>query len=294
MDKNVVKYNLLPMQQSYCTSIIDTICSLLDPFFQTNPRCSREEIYLEVKEVVNVAAELSKVFGKQRAMFEVESKAYIGTTFSAQRMSVGGPPGHGPDQLEENDQGVMPSSDQKYEVVAVISPALYKFGNDDGIHYDVCEVKKEPEVLIIPSHVLANVKIIAADKLKSQLNLPQSPSSDLQETEIKDRGMRPSVETSIVDDQGGSSEKTSTLKPIPPVEDNNIGKLNNQVQSHPNQRTENKSLAQSQTESLKGSSNNVQDEEKRQATSEHDNSGKQIHNHDAFKVARLLEDRFNS
>ncbi|KAF3927009.1 hypothetical protein ABW20_dc0110481 [Dactylellina cionopaga] len=103
----------------------------------------RDSLRVDIKRVVDSAADLSLSLGKQRAMFELEPKRYIGHSYDPKIMDSVGP------WAAESDDD-QPGPGKPAEILAVIIPALYKFGNDDGDEFDKFRVVRHPEVLVLP------------------------------------------------------------------------------------------------------------------------------------------------
>ncbi|KAK6353139.1 hypothetical protein TWF696_005129 [Orbilia brochopaga] len=145
LERNKERLALKEGQAKVLQDVVSDIAELLGPLAASKSQ-SKEDLRKDIRPLVEFAAELSIKFGKQRAMFELEPKRFIGHTFQRAFMDA-----VGPWAIEIDDGDEHPHTDKPAEVLLVIVPALFKFGNDDGEEFDHFRVVRQAQVLTVPN-----------------------------------------------------------------------------------------------------------------------------------------------
>ncbi|KAF3913189.1 hypothetical protein AA313_de0205510 [Arthrobotrys entomopaga] len=161
----------------------------------------------DIKMMVGYAAELSINLGRQRAMFEMEPKRYLGHKLDERTMEP-----VGPWAIDSEDE---PNAERPTEILAVVVPALYKFGNDDGEEFDRYSVLKQAQVLVLPPKFVG--KAISLDTTTSALAKTEEPS-------IADGEVSPISDDDDDDDDDGP--KSSSVDPCQDSKDGQASTAN--------------------------------------------------------------------
>ncbi|KAK6346379.1 hypothetical protein TWF730_010705 [Orbilia blumenaviensis] len=219
LDRNKDRLKLGDGQSAILGQLITDIEALLTPL--TKSTTQKEELKVNLKSLVKLASDLSIQLGKQRAMFELEPKRYIG--LKAQKgMDQFGP------WAPEND-----SEDQfgPRDILAVIAPALFKFGNDDGEEFEQHKVVRQAHVLVLPPKGLESSNPpVAVDEVPAAAinaeNPPEITNSTLSSVEpvANDLSINPGITQSTQDDNVSSppsplEEGIEERAPTPPPKD---------------------------------------------------------------------------
>ncbi|KAK6505989.1 hypothetical protein TWF506_010916 [Arthrobotrys conoides] len=139
LDRNKDRLKLGDGQSSLLDQLIADIEELLTPLVKSS--IGKEDLKINLKSLVKFAAELSIQLGKQRAMFELEPKRYIGHKVK-RGMDQFGP------WAPENEGEVQANP---RDILVVIAPALFKFGNDDGEEFEQYKIVRQAHVLVLPA-----------------------------------------------------------------------------------------------------------------------------------------------
>ncbi|KAK6497424.1 hypothetical protein TWF481_011833 [Arthrobotrys musiformis] len=147
LDRNRDRLKLGDGQSAILNQLITDIESVLIPLAKSPTQ--KEELKVNLKSLVKLAAELSIQLGKQRAMFELEPKRYIGHKVQ-----------EGMDQFEPWAPKKNESEDQAgpRDILVVIAPALFKFGNEDGEEFEQHTIVRQALVLVLPAKGSGNPK----------------------------------------------------------------------------------------------------------------------------------------
>ncbi|RVD87508.1 uncharacterized protein DFL_001741 [Arthrobotrys flagrans] len=139
LDRNKDRLKLGDGQSAILDQLVTDIEELLTPLAKSS--LQKEDLKVNLKSLVKLAAELSIQLGKQRAMFELEPKRYIGHKVQKGMDQFGpwAPENEGEDQANPRD------------ILAVIVPALFKFGNDDGEEFEQHKIVRQAQVLVLPA-----------------------------------------------------------------------------------------------------------------------------------------------
>ncbi|KAJ6256045.1 hypothetical protein Dda_9137 [Drechslerella dactyloides] len=146
LERNKDRLALKEGQTKLLQGVASDIEALLEPLVASKSQ-SRETLRDDIRHLIEFATDLSIKFGRQRAMFELEPKRYIGHTFQRAVMEAVGPWAFETDDGEEQQ----PNSDKPAEILLVVVPALFKFGNDDGEEFDHFRVVRQAQVLTVPT-----------------------------------------------------------------------------------------------------------------------------------------------
>ncbi|KAK6524983.1 hypothetical protein TWF281_011873 [Arthrobotrys megalospora] len=138
LDRNKDRLKLGDGQTILLDQLAADIEELLTPLAKSSTQKDELKVYL--KSLVKLATELSIQLGKQRAMFELEPKRYIGHKVQ-KGMDQFGP--WAPENEAEDQAGPR-------DILAVIAPALFKFGNDDGEEFEQFKIVRQAHVLVLP------------------------------------------------------------------------------------------------------------------------------------------------
>ncbi|KAF3206002.1 hypothetical protein TWF106_000988 [Orbilia oligospora] len=139
LDRNKDRLKLGDGQSTLLDHLVSDIEELLTPLVKSSTQ--KEDLKINLKSLVKLAAELSIQLGKQRAMFELEPKRYIGHKVQ-KGMDQFGP------WAPENEGEVQANP---RDILVVIAPALFKFGNDDGEEFEQYKIVRQAHVLALPA-----------------------------------------------------------------------------------------------------------------------------------------------
>ncbi|KAK6332126.1 hypothetical protein TWF718_002660 [Orbilia javanica] len=139
LDRNRDRLKLEEGQSAIFDQLVADIEELLAPLAKSSAQ--KDDLKVNLKSLVKLAAEFSIQLGKQRAMFELEPKRYIGPKIQKGMDQFGpwAPENEGEDQANPR------------EILAVIAPALFKFGNDDGEEFEQYTIVRQAQVLVLPA-----------------------------------------------------------------------------------------------------------------------------------------------
>ncbi|EPS43284.1 hypothetical protein H072_2763 [Dactylellina haptotyla CBS 200.50] len=142
LDRNKERLKLAEGRAVVVNLLVLNIEELLSPLAESAK--VKGNLKNDIRMLVEYAADLSITLGRQRAMFELEPKRYIGHRLDAANMEP-----VGPWAVDTDDDD--PASGKCTDILAVVIPALYKFGNDDGEEFERFRVVKAAQVLVLPS-----------------------------------------------------------------------------------------------------------------------------------------------
>ncbi|KAK6539915.1 hypothetical protein TWF694_008750 [Orbilia ellipsospora] len=170
----------------------------------------------DIRMLVEYAAHLSIQLGRQRAMFEMEPKRYLGPKLDERTMEP-----IGPWAIDSEED---PTAEKPTEILAVVVPALYKFGNDDGEEFDRYSVLKQAQVLVLPPSFVA--KPISLDTTASALaKAEEIPTADEEVSPISNDDDNDGPKSSSIDqcheNNGGQASinpgaNAEIKPPVPP------------------------------------------------------------------------------
>ncbi|KAF3929549.1 hypothetical protein ABW19_dt0205099 [Dactylella cylindrospora] len=143
-ERNKDRLHLVESRRHVYQKISNQIEELLSPLLVSD-KAAKDGLKTEIESLVEQAADLSLKLGKQRAMFEFETKTYLGFIYKRPPMEDIGP--SATDSEESDDQ---PSPQVSLPVLVVVVPALYKFGNDDGEDFDSSRIVRPAQVVLMP------------------------------------------------------------------------------------------------------------------------------------------------